>query len=161
MAFWHFFIKLNSPKRGAWRVKRKFFLQINKDFRPFFRPHSQHAYLHYFFQFLVLYGTTSILRYNIWQIFCRAAKKDLFLLSADFSWCYIHTLVVVLIFGVSWFQLFVYFFNFLRWQVFLWDDNADWIVIPFQYFIEKMALLTLLRYIFCFVFIYSSTSKNV
>lgn len=60
-----------------------------------------------------------------------------------------------------WFQLFVYFFNFLRWQVFLWDDNADWIVIPFQYFIEKMALLTLLRYIFCFVFIYSSTSKNV
>ena len=55
-----------------------------------------------------------------------------------------------------WFQLFVYFFNFLRWQVFLWDDNADWIVIPFQYFIEKMALLTLLRYIFCFVFIYSS-----
>ena len=132
----------------------------NKEFRPFFRPHSQHAYLHYFFQFLVLYGTTSILRYNIWQIFCRAAKKDLFL-SADFSWCYIHTLVVVLIFGVSWFQLFVYFFNFLRWQVFLWDDNADWIVIPFQYFIEKMALLTLLRYIFCFVFIYSSTSKNV
>jgi len=163
MAFWHFFIKLNSPKRGAWRVKRKIFLQKkqNKEFRPFFRPHSQHAYLHYFFQFLVLYGTTSILRYNIWQIFCRAAKKDLFLLSADISWCYIHTLVVVLIFGVSWFQLFVYFFNFLRWQVFLWDDNADWIVIPFQYFIEKMALLTLLRYIFCFVFIYSSTSKNV
>ena len=65
MAFWHFFIKLYSPKRGAWRVKRKFFLQINKDFRPFFRPHSQPAYLHYLFQFLVLYGTTSILRYNI------------------------------------------------------------------------------------------------
>lgn len=162
MLFWHFFIKLHSPKKGAWRVK-KFFLQKNpKDFRPFSTTlKTCIGIFALFFQFLViLYGTTSILRYNIWQIFCRAAKKDLFL-SADFSWCYIHTVVVVLIFGVSWFQLFVYFFNFLRWQVFLWDDNADWIVIPFQYFIEKMALLTLLRYIFCFVFIYSSTSKNV
>jgi len=55
-----------SQKRGMKSEKKNFLAKKqNKEFRPFFRPHSQHAYLHYFFQFLVLYGTTSILRYNI------------------------------------------------------------------------------------------------